>query len=157
MTGYEAGYVFGYGFDFGENEKWNRYEGNFNIGVEGDSVILYCLLGDGAVNPLVAYSNSNEWMEPNLTASEYGSTGSALPEELSDVGSIVLPHLDNYQFKDGEKLRANKTTLQTFMMDPNNWGGSDKGLGDLSAGVTHINGFYAALTFLAVALAQGFS
>lgn len=94
----------------------------------GDSVFLYCLLGDSTVNPLVGYSNNNAWAPAGLQPEEYGSEKSALPDQLRDVGSILLPHLDNYRYEG--PAEGDKQDLQNFMMDPNNWKGNDDGLGD---------------------------
>ena len=134
----------------GEGFQWRREEGNFNFGVQGDSVIMYCLLSDGSVNPLVAFSNDNEWMDPGLNATDYGATGSAVPEQLADVGSVVLPHLDNYNY--AGNMKAEKDDLQDEMMKPENWRGNDEDLGDQNAGVTVANHFLnAVLTFLVAA------
>ena len=127
-TGYKAGKQFGFGFDFGATEKWVREEGNFNIGITGDSVFLYCYLGDSSIRPLVGFSNNNAWAPPDLPVEEYGSEKSALPPELAEVGSVILPHLDNYKYEGPQA--GEKADLQKFMMDPNNWVGSDFGLGD---------------------------
>lgn len=132
-AGYKQGAAFGYGFDYGAHQKWVREEGNFNIGTSGDSVIVYCLKGDNSVNPLVAYSNNNKWYDPGLNATDYGTEGSALPDELKTVGSIVLPHLDNYEYKG--PMQAEKSNLQKYMMDPANWRGTNKGLGGQSGGL----------------------
>lgn len=94
----------------------------------GDSVFLYCYLGDSTVNPLVGYSNNNAWAPAGLEVEEYGSEKSALPDQLIEVGSIVLPHLDNYRYE-GPGV-GEKQDLQAYMMDPNNWKGNDEGLGD---------------------------
>jgi hypothetical protein len=126
--GYKAGEQFGFGFDYGANQAWVREEGEFNIGTMGDSVILYCLLGDSSIRPLVAYTNYNDWSPPGLSADEYGSQKSALPDELKTFGSVHLPHLDNYKYEGPEV--GDKKQLQEFMMQVENWKGSDEGLGD---------------------------
>ena len=94
----------------------------------GDSVMLYCYLGDSSIRHLVAYTNYNDWSPPGLKADEYGSQKSALPDELKTVGSIHLPHLDNYRYEGPEV--GSKEDLQQFMMKPENWKGTDEGLGD---------------------------
>jgi len=127
-AGIKAGEQFGFGYEFGANQKWIRKEGNFNVGITGDSVFLYCLLGDSAVNPLVGYTNHNVWAPPGLTVEEYGAEKSALPDQLRDVGSVQLPHLDNYRYEGPDQ--GSKEELQEWMMDPNFWVGNDEGLGD---------------------------
>ena len=127
-AGIKAGEQFGFGFDFGKDEKWVREEGIFNIGTAGDSVFLYCYTGDSVINPLVGYSNNNAWAPEFMSEEEYGSEKSALPPQLKNVGSVVLPHLDNYRYEGPEV--GEKSELQKYMMDPYNWKGNDEGLGD---------------------------
>lgn len=147
-AGIKSGERFGFGFDFGAEQKWLRESGTFNIGIMGDSVFLYCYLGDSTVNHLVAYSNNNAWAPAGLPVGDYGSEKSALPDELREVGSVILPHLDNYRYEGpgaGEKI-----DLQNFMMDPNNWSGNDEGLGDQGGSGGAIVGRFTALATLAV-------
>ena len=133
-AGFAMGSNFGYGFDYGaNNDDWTREAGTFNFGVAGDSVILYCEGINGTINPLVGFTNMGSWAEPGLAESEYGASDSALPVELQLVGRVSLPHLDNYEYKGPTGL--NKTALQAAMMDPENWEGSDDGLGDQSSAI----------------------
>ena len=155
-AGIKAGERFGFGYDFGADQKWVREEGNFNIGIMGDSVFLYCYLGDSTVRPLVGYSNNNAWAPAGLTpVEEYGSAKSALPEELREVGSVILPHLDNYRYE-GPGV-GQKEDLQKFMMDPNNWAGNDKGLGDQKGSGAVVGRLTPLATFAALALTTGFA
>jgi len=145
-TGIPAGKDFGFGFDFGANEKWLREEGTFNIGITGDSVFLYCYLGDSSINPLVGWSNNDAWAPAGLTVEEYGSEKSALPDQLKEIGSIVLPHIDNYRYEGPEV--GEKETLQKDMMNPAYWKGNDEGLGD--QGGSAANKIATVVTALAV-------
>lgn len=98
---------------------------------------MYCYGVNGTINPLVGFSNSEAWAEVNLTLSEYGSQESALPHQLSEVGAVVLPHLDNYEYTGPREL--DKAGLQAAMMDPENWEGTDEGLGDQRDGIGRVN------------------
>lgn len=118
--GIEAGKTFGYGKFYGQNTEWTVEEGQFNIGTQGDSIFLYCILGDGERKPLMGFTNTGSWADPGLDASEYGSGKSALPDTLIEKGSIVLPHFDNYRYKVGNQP-FKKEELQSMMQDPNNW------------------------------------
>ncbi|CAB9526759.1 Endonuclease I [Seminavis robusta] len=149
--GYKAGETFGFGPDLGKDQKWVREEGEFNIGTMGDSIFLYCHLGDSSIRPLVGYTNSNEWAKPGLDLEDYGSTLSALPDELKDVGSIALPHLDNYKYEGPDV--AEKKDLQKYMMDPTNWRGNDDGLGDQGGSQMAATHWSAMLVSLFVAVA----
>ena len=119
----------------------------------GDSVFLYCLLGDSTVNPLVGYSNNNAWAPAGLTVEEYGSEKSALPDQLRDVGSIILPHLDNYRYEGPGA--GEKQDLQNYMMDPNNWRGNDEGLGDQGGSGVVVGELRALATFAVLCLTTG--
>ena len=154
-AGIKAGERFGFGYDFGADQKWVREQGNFNVGIMGDSVFLYCLLGDSTVNPLVGYSNNNAWAPAGLDVEEYGSEKSALPDQLRDVGSIILPHLDNYRYE-GPGV-GEKQDLQAYMMDPNNWKGNDEGLGDQGgSGATPARRIAALVTLVVGCLTTAF-
>ena len=136
-AGFATGTDFGYGFDFGaNNDPWTEEQGQFNFGVAGDSLFLYCEGINGTINPLVGFTNTGDgsWAEPGLPESSYGSELSALPVELQKVGNVALPHFDNYQYKG--PTGVNKTELQKAMMDPENWEGTDEGLGDQSSSTT---------------------
>ena len=145
-----AGTQFGYGFDYGANQNWTNYEGLFNLGVNGDSMFLYCIGINGTINPLVGFSNAGSWSEPGLLLSEYGSEQSALPDQLKEVGSVVLPHLDNYEYKGPQKLE--KPELQKAMTDAENWEGTDEGLGDQTAGCGMVEAHLERVLVAALAL-----
>lgn len=136
--GFPMGSNFGYGKDFGEdNDEWTTEQGNFDFGVSGDSLFLYCEGTNGTVNPLVGFNNAGDgiWAEPGLPESSYGAELSALPVELQTVGNVGLPHLDNYKYEG--PTGVNKTELQAAMMDPENWIGEDEGLGDQSGSTSN--------------------
>lgn len=124
-AGIKAGEQFGYGLEYDRHESWIREEGDFILDSDGDSVFLYCLLGDNSIRPLLGFSNAGAWAEAGLDPSEYGSTESALPDDLlvSAVGYVILPHVDNYVYT-GPSTGA-KLELQQSMMNPDYWTGSN--------------------------------
>ena len=38
------------------------------------------------------------WVDPGLSADQYDTAHSALPESLTSVGAVSLPHYENYQY-----------------------------------------------------------
>ena len=129
--GYAATDTFGLGFDYGAGQNWTTVQGLFNVGTSGDAIFLYCLDANQAINHLVAFNNAGAWADAGMNPSDYGPEQSALPDSLVSVGSVVLPHMDNYEYKGPMKLE--KADLQQAMMDPINWEGTDDGLGDQTA------------------------
>lgn len=90
---------------------------------QGDSLFLYCYLADGSIRHLVGFSNAGEWLEPGLTLEDYQESFSALPDQLAEVGSIALPHMDQYEYI-GSNI-GRKRQLQEFMTNASNWNGTD--------------------------------
>mmetsp|Transcript_3551 Transcript_3551/g.9795 ORF Transcript_3551/g.9795 Transcript_3551/m.9795 type:complete len:541 (-) Transcript_3551:2455-4077(-) len=119
-----TGTIFGFGDNSPFAENWDPYPDGgqlFDIQPDGDNLFLYCLDADNIPNILAGYTNVGQWVEPGLTAEQYGSNTSALPENLQDAGSIALPQFDNciYDGPTGESVT--QENIREFMITPENW------------------------------------
>merc|ERR1712150_121407 len=123
--GIAAGTVFGFGdSSLMYNNIWSTQSGSFSLSASGDSIIVYCLDSSTAdFNFLTALSyKASTWNDPNLSSSDYGSGGSALPLSLVD-SSISLPHYDNYVYEGITSGSA--TALKSALTTSSNWVGSN--------------------------------
>lgn len=122
--GLPAGQVFGLGEPSPYAELWTPMEGSnpFDIQTMGDNLFIYCLDLDNLPNFLFGFTNNGPWYEPGLSADEYGSGHSALPESLAQAGSIFLStHGDNCVYVGPLQRNMEKSELQETMIDPENF------------------------------------
>lgn len=120
--GIGEGSLFGFGPQADLNELWTKDQGTFSLGLEGDTIFLYCLDGLNKIRFLSGFSNAGRWKAPFLNHSEYGHNSSALPESIVN-SSIALPHLFNYHYAGPRDARIN--LLRRSILDPYEWEGSN--------------------------------
>jgi endonuclease I len=122
--GVEAGTIFGYGGNLTFRDQWQTVGGRFSLAETGDAVILYSEV-DGNVQHLSAlsYSGVGNWTAPGLSADQYGTADSALPESLKSVGAVSLPRLKSFAYMG--PVEGNTSFLQGSIQNISNWKGSD--------------------------------
>lgn len=115
-----AGTIFGYGDTSPFADRWSSTDdlGNtFDIQTTGDNLFVYCVDADELPNFLFGFSNNGPWLEAGLSAVEYGTGFSALPEPLSQAGSLFLSHGDNCVYSGPVQTTMEKAELQQTMID----------------------------------------
>ncbi|KAL3923213.1 MAG: hypothetical protein SGILL_001782 [Bacillariaceae sp.] len=120
--GIVQGSVFGFGSNalFG-NADWQQESGTLSLSATGDNVFVYCMKeSDGTPNFLSGLSYTGEWKAPGSSLS---SGTSALPHDLSSVGSVALDHMDNYHYVG--PTTGTKAALLIHLGDANYWSGSN--------------------------------
>lgn len=123
----------------------------FDLGTDGDQLFIYCIDADGLENILWGFNYNGEWAPAGLTASQYGTNTSSLPEVLENQGSVVLPHMDNCKY-DGA-LGGFKTVILSGFLDPSNYNCSDDNRFAVSFAMTpSVFGTLAGFAFALVAL-----
>jgi endonuclease I len=110
-----AGTVFGYGQDllYGDNWQFEKDDEHFDLSVRGDTLAV-----------CAATATTPETCRLLSAISVAGDTAPDLPE--SDF-SVSLGNLDNYVYT-GE-TRATKESLQSYLLDAEQWIGSDSDTG----------------------------
>jgi hypothetical protein len=120
--GVKAGRSFGYGATSPLNSQWELVENTvFDLGINGDQLLVYCLDADNKPNFLWGFSYNGDWSEPGLA--DYGTNMSALPDSLAKLGHTTLPHKDNCLYNGTQSGR--KTDLQASFMNVSNWDCTD--------------------------------
>jgi hypothetical protein len=103
--------------------------GGYDLAITGDSVFLYCRLSNDTFNTLagLSFSFDGRWADPGLTVDEYSTHNTSQPDELKQVGSIVLTKYSIWDFV-GDGLEnytgTQKKELQQNMINADNWKGS---------------------------------
>jgi hypothetical protein len=122
--------VFGYGEGVPFGTDWEVEDGSFSLSTDGEKLFLYCEEASGDPRPLMALSyNDSPYQPPGRLL--YGFGESALPEELGDMGTIVLPHFNNYVYEGPNQ--ADVAVLRAAVVNPGVWTGKNDGrfsLGD---------------------------
>jgi hypothetical protein len=72
-------------------------DGFFDIGINGDQLLIYCLKDDGAANFLWGFNTLADWAPSDLA--DYGTNTSALPQGLVN-GNVAFEDCDNLFWKD---------------------------------------------------------
>lgn len=137
--GIPAGTVFGYGASSSstssnnENEilpysnEWEKVGGSFQLSASGDTILLYCSTkNNDSIRFLTAFDYSGDgWMESNLQESSYGTSNSALPNEVgaTQSGAVALSHFDNYYYTG--LTGGTVMQLRTSLSNPTSWEGSN--------------------------------
>jgi len=123
--GISSGTVFGYGdANLQHGSDWVVDDGNFALSSSGDTILVYCLeSGNRNVVHLGGFSFSNNWAQPNLDPSSYGTSTSALPVGLSSVGAVTLSHKDNFVYTGPQS--GTKEEIQVFISAEGSWTGSN--------------------------------
>lgn len=117
--GFPGGSNFGLGPNIVYGEDWVTLEGVFDLSPLGEQVFLYCIGSQGVV-PLAALSYNGPWQPAGMP--NYGMNESALPDRLTNNGTITLNHCDNWEYK-GRKS-GTPDQLKAAMTNLNNWKGS---------------------------------
>ena len=124
------GGTFSYGFH--ESQAWERVPTggsfkDFSLSSDGDTILLYCMNADGHPHFLNGYTFAEGgWAEPGLSADEYGTARSALPEALETQGSVALPHFNNYVFAADPRGKTRADLLTVFANASNYMGRNDQ-------------------------------
>jgi hypothetical protein len=121
--GIPAGTLFGYGPRIHLGTLWEKVEGTFSLGLDGDNMFLYCKTNLYKTRFLSGFTNNYDWAMPFLDEADYGHNSSALPESLV-ASSINLPHKYNYFYNGPRDARVNQ--LRRNILDPNEWRGSNE-------------------------------
>ncbi|KAL3910356.1 MAG: hypothetical protein SGILL_007724 [Bacillariaceae sp.] len=125
-----AGTVFGYGDNLLYGDMWDaKNDPGFALAAAGDTVIVWYSTGastaegdSSAFGYLSALSFNGDWQSPNLSAEEYGTSGSAIPDCIEDFAP-ALPHLDNYWYSG--PTAGSRSELQSWLSDERYWEGSN--------------------------------
>lgn len=129
FKGIGVGSLFSYGFGEDDDKQWALVEENsvFNLNVGGDTVLVYCLNADGSPHFLSGFSYAPDgWLEPGLTAEEYGGIDSSLPDELSVNGSVAVPYFQNYMYAGESSSITTKEELVQAFGNPSNYEGQNE-------------------------------
>ena len=123
--GISGGSIIGFGPELegaiGSND-WIEVRNDFELSTEGEQIFLYCLAASDDPRPLNALSYNGPFQEPGRLT--YGFNESALPSNLKDVGHVVLPHMDNYNY--AGVTNAEDDVLRVAIEDPASWVGSNE-------------------------------
>jgi hypothetical protein len=121
--GLAGGTVFGYGEGVPFGNDWQVEDGSFSLSTDGEKLFLYCEKASGEPRHLMALSYNGPYQPSGRLF--YGFGESSLPEELEDIGAIVLPHFNNYVYEG--PTQANNDILKAAVVNPDNWTGKDDG------------------------------
>jgi hypothetical protein len=122
--GQPGGTVFGYGEGVPFGQDWEVEDGTFSLSTDGEKLFLYCEAASGEPRHLMTLSyNGRPYQPPGRLF--YGMGDSALPEELRDIGAIVLPHFSNYVYEG--PTQANDDVLKAAVVNPDSWTGKTDG------------------------------
>ena len=102
---------------------WQPEDGLMRFGEDGENLFLYCIDADDNIKFLSGFSNDETWKLPGLTAEEYGTTSSALPDALLNA-NILLVHRDNYRFN-GTVEGTPVDVMRDNIRNPNLWDGDN--------------------------------
>jgi hypothetical protein len=122
--GLAGGSVFGYGEGVPFAKDWQVEDGSFSLSTDGEKLFLYCEAANGEPRPLMALSYNGQYQEPGRPF--YGFGESALPQELRDIGAILLPHFNNYVYE-GPTQQADDAVLKAAVVNPDTWTGKNDG------------------------------
>ena len=116
--------MFGYGEGVPFANDWQVQDGSFSLSTDGEKLFLYCEAANGEPRHLMALSyNGSPYQDPGRPF--YGFGESALPEELRDIGAILLPHFNNYVYEG--PTQANDAVLKAAVVNPDSWTGRNDG------------------------------
>ena len=122
--GLAGGSVFGYGEGVPFANDWQVHDGNFSLSTDGDKLFLYCEAATGDPHHLMALSYNGPYQVPGR--SFYGVGESALPQELRDLGTILLPpNFNNYVYEG--PTEADDAVLKAAIVNPDSWTGRNDG------------------------------
>ena len=97
------------------------------LSVSGDNIFLYCEVDDGTQRFFLSgltYTTGG-WIDSNSDEKVFGTTKSALPNELKDASTHIefKSHVDNSIFAD--ERSGSKDELLVLISDSTNWSGSN--------------------------------
>ena len=122
--GLAGGSVFGYGEGVPFANDWRVQDGNFSLSTDGDKLFLYCEAATGDPHHLMALSYDGPYQVPGRQF--YGVGESALPQELRDLGTILLPpNFNNYVYEG--PTEADDAVLKAAIVNPDSWTGRNDG------------------------------
>ena len=129
FEGIGVGGLFSYGFGV-EDDRWTVLESGsdsvFNLGLSGDTILVYCLKTDGTPHFLSGFSYApSGWVDAGLADEEYGAQDSALPDDLAVNGSVAVPYFQNNLYNGASSSITTKGELLKSYMEPANYEGSN--------------------------------
>lgn len=112
-----SGTVFGYGDGMQFGNSWKSADNGFSLTASGEQILVHTYDGDDLVH-LSGISFSGDWED----GTDLDSASSALPESIEDF-AVTVPHFDNVIYRGPTQGKRND--LLSFIVDPNNWEGSN--------------------------------
>jgi hypothetical protein len=103
------------------SSDWEEVRNNFELSIDGEQIFLYCVDANDDLRHLNALSYNGPFQDPGLQ--NYGYNESSLPISLRDVGSVVLPHKNNYNYAGVTSVEDE--VLRLAIENPDNWLGSN--------------------------------
>lgn len=118
--------MFNYSEDTSDDWLWAG-GGGYDLAITGDAVFMYCMLSNETFKNLAGLSFDGSWAAPGLTVEDYSTAQTSQPDDLREVGSIVLAYYSVWDYIGdglGNYTVALKEEMWQNMINVDNWEGS---------------------------------